>query len=380
MNPVYILHHTDGTVTIPFTIETDESGRNDADRSLFTRLYHNPGATWDASARHFVLPSLSPGVAAGLFSGLVRIDIDKSPATPYTLTGFFAHPWTPGSAPVSPDYFTLEWQTRLETSLHARKYSPKTITAYVHHNREFCRFRQKTPDNMTAGDVTEYLAYLDKIRALSASSMNMTINALKFFYHQVLKTYIVHEQQRPRQDKRLPSVLSGTEILTLLSSLKNLKHRLLLTLAYSSGLRVSEVVTLKLSAIDMDRQALLIRSGKGRKDRYTMLSDKVAFLLTEYRQKFQPFDWLFPGMLPTAHLSIRSAQYIFEAALLKSGINKQVSIHSLRHSFATHLMENGTAIRYIQELLGHSSIRTTERYTHVAKRDVLKVKSPLDML
>jgi site-specific recombinase XerD len=215
---------------------------------------------------------------------------------------------------------------------------------------------------------------------MSASSLNLAISALKFFYHQVLHTFIVFEQKRPREDKKLPAVLSGAEVVAVLSALENLKHRLLLTLTYSSGLRVSEAVSLKFSDIDFGRRTVLIRNGKGRKDRYTMLSDKAVLLLAEYCKSLHAADWVFPGQPATAHLSTRSAQRIFEQALAKAGIAKQASIHSLRHSFATHLMEQGTELRYIQKLLGHSSVKTTERYTHVAKRSVLSVKSPLDML
>jgi site-specific recombinase XerD len=277
------------------------------------------------------------------------------------------------------EFFSAMWKTRLETELHSRKYSQKTIQAYLYHNRDFCRTIQKSPECITSDDITNYAAYLDT-QGFSASSMNLTISSLKFFYHQILRKYLVNAHHRPRQDKKLPVVLSGLQIGELLQCTNNLKHRLLLMLAYSSGLRVSEVVQLNVSDIDVDRKTILIRSGKGRKDRYTMLSDKAMLLMKEYCRRFHPFYWLFPGVPPSAHLSIRSAQHIFEKALATSGIDKPLSIHSLRHSFATHLLENGTDIRYIQELLGHSSIKTTERYTHVAKRAVLNVKSPLDTL
>jgi site-specific recombinase XerD len=149
-------------------------------------------------------------------------------------------------------------------------------------------------------------------------------------------------------------------------------------LAYSSGLRVSEVVSLKITDIDVNRNTILIRSAKGRKDRYTMLSEQAAMFIADYRA-LSPIDsWLFPGSPPTTHLSIRSAQRIFEFALEKARLGKDTSIHSLRHSFATHLLEGGTDVRYIQELLGHASIRTTERYTHVAMKKALKIPSPLD--
>jgi site-specific recombinase XerD len=160
----------------------------------------------------------------------------------------------------------------------------------------------------------------------------------------------------------------------------NLKHRLLLMLVYSSGLRVSEAVTLRKEHIDLSRKVVYVKTGKGRKDRCTILSEKVAMFLGEYCNAFDIGAWLFPGQSASHHLSIRSAQRIFEKASLRAGIIKKTSIHGLRHTFATHLLENGTDIRYIQSLLGHSSLRTTERYAHVARSNVLSVQSPLDTI
>jgi site-specific recombinase XerD len=151
-------------------------------------------------------------------------------------------------------------------------------------------------------------------------------------------------------------------------------------LAYSSGLRVSEVVALKREHIDLSRKVIYVRLGKGRKDRNTILSEKAAHFIEEYFNFFQIEKWLFPGQPPSHPLSIRSAQYIFDKALRHAEINKKISIHNLRHTFATHLLESGTDIRYIQSLLGHANLRTTERYTHVARRSILNIRSPLDTI
>jgi len=151
-------------------------------------------------------------------------------------------------------------------------------------------------------------------------------------------------------------------------------------MVYSSGLRVSEVVTLKRENIDLARRIIHIRLGKGRKDRFTILSEKAADLLIKYCAVNNIKTWLFPGQPSSHHLSIRSAQHIFDNAVNRAEINKKISIHGLRHAFATHLLESGTDIRYIQELLGHTNIRTTERYTHIARRNVLKIQSPLDSM
>jgi site-specific recombinase XerD len=279
-----------------------------------------------------------------------------------------------------PDFFSPQWQEKLITELRSRKYSPKTAASYLHYNRAFCRTLRKKPESITREDITTYLAYLDKQRDLSSSSMNLAISAFKFFYHEILKKNIVQEQHRPRHDKRLPAVLSGSEVSRLLDMEKNPKHRLLLMLTYSSGLRVSEVVALKKEHIDTSRKTLLIRAGKGRRDRYTLLSDRVAKFIGDYCTIYTIEGWLFPGIPAQRHLSIRSAQNIFDKALHAAGIQKAVSIHSLRHTFATHLLESGTDIKYIQELLGHASLKTTQRYTHVARRSLLRIQSPLDAL
>jgi site-specific recombinase XerD len=252
------------------------------------------------------------------------------------------------------------------------------MKSYLHYSRAFCEFVSKTPEDVGAGDVKLYMAGLDKTFEFSASTMNMAVSALKFFYHQVMKNDRVNEPHRPRSDKKLPVVLSKEEIECLLNAESNLKHRLLLMIAYSSGLRVSELVALRPSDADTARGILYIRSAKSRKDRFVMLSNRVKKYLCELNLCPGESAWLFPGARAGKHLSIRSAQYIFERARMKSGIEKPVSIHSLRHSFATHLLENGADIRYIQNLLGHASIRTTERYTHVARRNALCIPSPLD--
>jgi site-specific recombinase XerD len=210
--------------------------------------------------------------------------------------------------------------------------------------------------------------------------MNLAISAIKFFFREIMGNKDITGRHRPRQDKRLPMVLSKDEINKILAMENNPKHLLLLMLVYSSGLRVSEVVSLKMENFDISRKVIYVKQGKGRKDRCTILSEKAASLISGYCGFFGIKDWLFPGQPPTSHLSIRSAQHIFDKAVYRAGISKNISIHGLRHTFATHLLENGTDIRYIQALLGHSSIRTTERYTHIAKGNILNIKSPLDSI
>ncbi|CAI6087153.1 IS91 family transposase ISMno24 [Cohnella sp. JJ-181] len=184
---------------------------------------------------------------------------------------------------------------------------------------------------------------------------------------------------RPRKENKLPNVLSLSEVKRLLGALTNLKHQALLFITYSSGLRVGEVVRIRLQDFDYERRTLLVKQGKGRKDRLTVLSDSALEIVKRYIRKEASDAWLFPGQKGAGHLTERSAQKVFEQALAVSGIKKKVSIHALRHSFATHLLEGGIDLRYIQELLGHQSSRTTERYTHVSVKDIRRIKSPLDM-
>jgi site-specific recombinase XerD len=394
MNVLYLIHEQN-TVKIPFY---------GYDSLYFQRLRCLNIGYWDASALQFVVPvEMLTESITGTFvnDGRVVVETGGGGSTHTAVYGFFtadvpmpdAEPAfkparepapMPAAIPAAEPaqdkraYFSSFWMEQLETELRARKYSPRTMKSYIHYNRAFCEFASKTPEEVTGADVKRYIAHLDRTFKFSASTMNMAVSAIKFFYHKVMNSDKVNEPHRPRSDKKLPVVLSKEEIERLLNIESNLKHRLLLMIAYSSGLRVSEVVALKPSDADLARNVLYIRSAKGRKDRFVMLSSRVKKYLGELNLCPCEQTWLFPGIRAGSHLSIRSAQHIFERARVKAGIEKPVSIHSLRHSFATHLLENGADIRYIQALLGHSSIRTTGRYTHVARRSALCIPSTLD--
>ena len=268
----------------------------------------------------------------------------------------------------------------LKKELIVRKYSQRTIKLYIYHNREFLKFSKKNPHEMSNTDVRDYLYYLANDKGVSTSTLNTAINALKFYYGVVLKRNFVYEIKRPKKDKKLPVVLTQEEVFQILSAVKNIKHRAILMLIYSAGLRVSEVVKLKPEDIDAERKMIHVKGAKGRKDRYTILSDVALDTLNEYIRRYKPQRWLFPGVNPARHLTTRSVQTIFEQACEKAKITKDVSVHSLRHSFATHLLEGGVDLRYTQELLGHKSSKTTEIYTHVSNRDLSQIKSPLDRL
>ncbi len=272
------------------------------------------------------------------------------------------------------------WLEELRRELVARKYSRKTIKAYLHYNEDFLTFSRKKPYEVSNEEVRAYLYHLATTHDAATSTLNSAISALNFYYGGVLKRRLVYEITRPKKDKKLPVVLSQDEIFQIFSSVSNLKHKVLLMLIYSAGLRVSEVVRLKPEDIDMKRGLIRVKEGKGRKDRYTMLSGVVAESLEGYRGSYKPSKWLFNGITPENHLSTRTVQAIFAHACEQAGISKSVSVHSLRHSFATHLLESGVDLRYIQELLGHKSSKTTEIYTHVSAKDIGKIKSPLDSL
>ena len=268
----------------------------------------------------------------------------------------------------------------LRRELLSRKYSYKTVKAYIYFNRDFLEFTGKNPDKINDSDIKDYLLHLAEEERFATSTLNQAINALKFYYGTMLKKEFVYEVKRPRKDKKLPVVLSKEEVLKNSLSVYNIKHKAILMLLYSAGLRVGEVVKLKPEDIDSQRMLIHIRDSKGRKDRYTMLAEKALEILSEYWKEYRPQRWLFEGFRIGRYITIRTVQKILEQACKKAGIHKEITVHTLRHSFATHLLEGGTDLRYIQELLGHAHSKTTEIYTHVSTKNISKIRSPLDSL
>ena len=266
-------------------------------------------------------------------------------------------------------------------TLTLKNYSPNTIRTYKSMMQEFLVYHQKLdPAKITEEQIRDYLLYLIEKRDVSISYQNQSINAIKFYYEQVLgrpvRTYYI---QRPKKRKVLPNVLSEDEVTRILESITNLKHRCIIMLAYSAGLRMGELINMKPADIDSKRNYVIVRQGKGMKDRYSLLSARVLKLLRQYYTEYKPKVWLFEGQFGDQY-SATSIQNILKAAVVKAGIKKKVTVHTLRHSFATHLLERGTDIRYIQTLLGHQSSRTTEIYTHITQKGLGKITSPLDNL
>lgn len=265
---------------------------------------------------------------------------------------------------------------KLKDLLKLRGYSPKTIKVYVSNIKYFL---VKVEQPLTKENIDKYILSLIDSKLLKENTINQRINSINFFTKNVLKRDDLSNKIRfLKKERHLPNILNLDEVKRILDSIKNIKHKVIFTIIYSSGLRVGEVVVLKPGDIDFSRNLIHIRQGKGKKDRYTLLSNRAKDLLGIYIKKEQLTNYLFPGLRENSHLSIRSVQQIMQRKIKELNIIKQVSVHSLRHSFATHLLEQGTDIRYIQELLGHKDIRTTEIYTHVALNSIRGIKNPLD--
>lgn len=275
-------------------------------------------------------------------------------------------------------------QKRMVELLQLKAYSPSTLRTYKNEVGIFLQtLKNKKADTLSTEDVRRYLHYCIEKLQLSENTLHSRLNALKFLYEQLLgyEKFFV-EIPRPKKHLQLPKVLGEEELRRLFNAPSNLKHKAILFIAYSAGLRVSEVINLRLQDIDRERQQMFIHCSKGKKDRYVCLSPMVLDVLEQYYKMsaVKPTNYLFEGPIKGEPYSIRSAQQIFSDARKKAGILKTLSFHNLRHSFATHLLEKGVDVIFIKDILGHFDIKTTQRYLHV-KRDVLiNIESPLDSL
>lgn len=293
------------------------------------------------------------------------------------------------SQPAKPVALTEAWKlstanlAALESyiqKLQLKAYSPSTIQTY---RKEFMQLlkllHEKPVESLTVEDLKRYMSYVLVKEKLSENTAHSRLNALKFYFEQVLgKEKFFYEIPRPKKVQKLPKVISEEKILEGLLKVANIKHRALLLLAYSAGMRVSEVVSLRVTDINSDRMQISINHAKGKKDRVVTLSKSILPILREYYVKYKPAVWLFEGASSKEHYSVRSAQQVFKDAYKKLGLPPQCSFHSLRHSYATHLLESGTDISFIQKLLGHNDIKTTLRYTQISKKDIGQIESPLD--
>ena len=263
---------------------------------------------------------------------------------------------------------------QLETELRLRRKSEKTIKNYLFFNQKFLEFVKKPVQDIGINDIKNYLASLDK---LSTATLSLAIASLRFFYEKILKQSLFKDIEVPKKEKKLPAVLTKDEVKKLIESSETNKSKLIISILYSSGLRVSEVVNLKKDDLNIQEKIGWVRGGKGKKDRVFMLSDKLIEQLRPFMVKHSNYLYILSKEDP---LTTRNIQKIVKHASKKAGFSKKITPHTLRHSFATHLLEAGTDIRYIQELLGHSNLSTTQIYTHVSTDELKKIKSPFDAM
>jgi integrase/recombinase XerD len=351
------VHDTRATIEVRFLY----------DRALIRHLRAIEGRRWDAGRRVWTLPRTEEALNALLRAPDAAFDLDPDLAhlvrTPFDAAR--------GTDP------TMDVLQRASEELRLRGYSPRTRAAYVGHIR---RFLQACPDAATEFRTRHARRHLLRLQAddASFSYQRQAISALKFLADVLDADPEIDTLRRPKRERKLPGVLSRDEVRRILGAVDRPRHRLALVLVYSAGLRVGEVVRLKVGDIDRDRGLIRVRGAKGRKDRYTLLADAAADMLVRHGLPTDPDAWILPGGRPGRHLSIRSVQKIFERAHARARISKPASVHTLRHSFATHLLESGTSLRHIQTLLGHSSPKTTEIYTHVSQGDLRRITNPLD--
>ena len=271
---------------------------------------------------------------------------------------------------------------QMEGDLILKAYSPHTIRAYLRAVQQFVRHYMRSPEEMGETEVRNFLLYLVRDRQASPATQDMYVNALKFLYTITLKRpEAVKGISHPKRPKTLPVILSPEEVLRVFAAIRAVKYKAIIATAYAAGLRISEVCALQVSDIDSQRMRIHVRSGKGKKDRYVMLGESLLALLRQYYQAVRPKGaYLFPGQKPQQHISTTAVSLVLRKVIRETGLSKKVTMHTLRHCFATHLLEAGTDIRILQVLLGHSSIRTTLRYTHITDRLIQKLVSPLDMI
>ena len=270
---------------------------------------------------------------------------------------------------------------RMLEELQRRNYSSPTIRLYLQHVGKFAQHFHRSPDQLGAEEIRQYQLFLIHEKKLAWSSYNQIVCALRFFYAKVLKrTFLLQDIPFPRTVQKLPLILSQEEVARILTAPPYLKSRALLMTIYAAGLRRSEVASLRVRDIDSARMTITVHQGKGQKDRVVMLSPVLLEMLRRYWRQHKPKEWLFPGEKPDQPISGNDVFGVFHNAVRRAGITKKVCPHSLRHSFATHLLESGTDLRTIQILLGHRSLKTTSRYLHVSQQQVRATVSPLDSL
>lgn len=274
-----------------------------------------------------------------------------------------------------------ELRNKMKIDMQLRGYSKTTIKNYINNVSRFARFYNKSPELLGEKEIRAYLHYCITEQKLSEGTVNYINASLKFLFTKTLdRQWNMDKLCRMKEPRKLPAVLSPQEVKAIFDATKNIKYKAIFMTIYSAGLRVSEACKLKIIDIDSKNMQIVIRKGKGKKDRYSILSESNLKVLREYWKIYQPKEYLFSGRYRTNAITPRSVQKVLAKSIKKSGITKKATVHTLRHSFATHLLDAGTDICYIQRLLGHTRISTTTIYLHLRRMDLLSIKSPLDML
>ena len=272
------------------------------------------------------------------------------------------------------------YREQMQRDMVLRNLSPKTQYLYHHAAQGLEDHFKRPPDQLNDDEVKAFLVSIVEERKLSQSFLKITYSGLRFLYETTLdKGWVIDKIPYPKTTKPLPHVLDKTEVRRIIEASINLKQKAMLMLTYSAGLRARETARLRITDIDSKRMLIRVEQGKGNKDRYTLLSQVALTTLREYWKEYKPKVWLFPGANPENYVSVSYIQVGFKRAKKKAGITKPATCHTLRHSFATHLLEAGVDLHTIQVLLGHSSIRTTTVYLHVSKKNLARVVSPLDL-
>jgi len=332
-----------------------------------------PGARWDRRIRAWLLAATADSLhrVCAVFKGEAEVNVQKAEV----FLGHIARTSLVEEAYERERKRWVDW-------MRSKRYSDNTVRVYGETLHQFLLFQEGRPIvDWVQEDVIRYNTECILRRGLSASFQNQVVNALKLFLKvNGIQSILPDQLPRPRAEHRLPNVLSKEEVKRLLEQTVNAKHRSMLSLIYACGLRRGELLALRLGDIDGERKVLWVRGGKGAKDRMIPLSVKVLTMLREYYKGHRPEVWLFEGERIGVQYSERSLQNVMKQACARAGVNPKASLHWLRHSYATHLLEAGTDLRYIQELLGHKSSRTTEIYTHVSTRALEQIRSPFDDL
>jgi len=361
------------------------------DRKIHEILKALPGRRWSQERKqwHFEPGHDTMEVLKKVFEGKAILVDSMNPESGYKESFIPAViPWTAGLAPIKKDSDPVHLNPIHEKAVDAyvsllrlKNYSENTLKNYVSWFRVFLKyFPERKPSSITKIEIMDFLINYREHEKWSSTIQNQLINSIKFFYEKLLgQPREMYDLPRAKKPYLLPSVFSEKEIFAIINAITNIKHKSMISVAYAGGLRVSEVVNLKLLDIDSSRMVITLRQAKGKKDRQVMLSEKLLEILEEYYILFKPKTWVFEGH-DGSQYSARSVQEVFKKAKENAGVLKKGSIHALRHSFATHLLESGIDILSIKELLGHASLRTTMNYTHVSKKHLDKIKSPFDRL